>query len=56
MIDETVSRLYSIDENSGLRIDSGVDLNKYKKGWHNIIATCDNKIEQKVTFYIDGKS
>ena len=54
-IDETGSRLGCVDEEKGLFVDSGVDLSKIRKGWHNIVITCDNSIEMKVTFYIDGK-
>ena len=63
-VDETCSRLGSFDEDRDLFIDSGADLNKYvhkllilcryKKGWHNIIVTCENSVEMKVTFFIDG--
>ena len=45
-----------MDEKTGLRIDSGVDLNKYKKGWHNITVTCDNATDMLAKFYIDGKA
>ncbi len=54
-IDETGSRLGCFDEERGLFIDSGVDLSRERKGWHNIVVTCDNSIEMKVTFYIRGK-
>ena len=54
-VDETGSRLGSIDTQNGMFIDSGVDLGRYKKGWHNIIVTCDNAVEMKVTFFLDGK-
>jgi hypothetical protein len=42
VIDETGSRLGCIDEENGLFIDSGVDFSKIRKGWHNIVITCDN--------------
>ena len=51
MIDETGSRLGSIDEDSGLFLDSGYDLTTYKKGWHHLAAQYD---QDSVTFYIDG--
>eukprot|EP00347_Sterkiella_histriomuscorum_P003825 403362795 len=54
-IDETGSRLGSIDTQNNMFVDSGVDLGKYKKGWHNIIITCDNAVEMKITFFLDGK-
>ena len=54
-IDETGSRLVCIDEKTGFKVDSGYDLNKYRKGWHNIVITCDNQVENKVSFYVDGK-
>jgi hypothetical protein len=54
-IDETCSRLCSVDEEKKLIIDSGVDLSKERKGWHNIVITCDNSVEMKITFYLDGK-
>ena len=57
MVDETGSRLGSIDEISGLFIDSMIDLTKYSKGWHHIAVTCDNSDNEKsVTFYIDGSN
>lgn len=55
VIDETGSRLGAIDEEKGLYVDSGVDLSKIRKGWHNIVVTCDNQNEMKITFYLDGK-
>ena len=55
MIDETGSRLGCIDEKKVMFIDSGVDLSKRRKGWHNIVVTCDNSIEMKITFYLDGQ-
>jgi hypothetical protein len=36
MADETGSRLGSIDEKTGLFVDSGYDLTNYRKGWHHI--------------------
>lgn len=56
MIDETGSRLGCIDQYSGIFVDSGNDLTKYRKGWHHFAITCDNSKDQGiVTFYIDGK-
>lgn len=43
------------DEKTGMRIDSGVDFNKIRRGWHNIIICLDNQYEMKVTFFLDGK-
>ena len=54
-VDETGSRLGSVDEQSGEFVDSGVDLNRYKKGWHQVSVVCDNSSEMKITFYLDGK-
>lgn len=52
LVDETGSKLGSIDDESGLFIDSGNDLTKYRKGWHHIsiVYDCDT-----VTYHIDGK-
>jgi hypothetical protein len=55
VIDETGSRLGCVDEEKSMFVDSGVDLSKIRKGWHNIVVICDNSIETKVTFYLDGK-
>lgn len=30
-------------------------MGKFKKGWHNLVVTCDNAVEMKITFYLDGK-
>lgn len=54
-VDETGSRLGAEDEETKLVIDSGVDLKKVKRGWSNIVATCDNADNMKITFYINGK-
>lgn len=55
LIDETGSRLGCLDEEKNVFVDSGVDLSKIRKGWHNIVVTCDNSIEMKITFFLDGK-
>jgi hypothetical protein len=52
LVDETGSRLGSIDDVSGLFIDSGNDLTKYRKGWHLICVVFD---KGRVTYHIDGK-
>jgi hypothetical protein len=45
-------------EVTGKEINSMVDLKTIKRGWHNIIVTCDNICESgegSVKFFIDGK-
>jgi hypothetical protein len=52
LIDETGSRLGCIDDESGLFVDSGNDLTKYKKGWHHLSVVYE---QNTVAIYIDGK-
>ena len=54
-MDETGSRLCAIDEQTGLLVDSGIDLKKQKRGWTHIVATCDNDEGMRITFYTNGK-
>jgi hypothetical protein len=42
MFDENGLRLGLINEENGLFIDAGIDFSIVKKGWHNIVITCDN--------------
>lgn len=53
LVDETGSRLGSIDFESGLFIDSGYDLTKYRKGWHHVTVIFEGGM---VTYYIDAKA
>ena len=45
-------------EDTGKAVHAQIDLRKVKKGWHNMLITCDNLddgCEGAVRFYIDGK-
>ncbi len=56
-IDETGSWLQVVCEHSGNEINADVDLNKLKRGWHNIVVTCDNAQEGnqgEIKFHFNG--
>jgi len=55
VFNEKGNRLGVVDEDSGEFHDSGDDFSLESKGWHNIVITCDNNLDLKVVFYLDGR-